>query len=147
MAKKCNMNARIKYFNYQVLHRSIITNKKLLMFGLADSDLCERCGVMETIMHLLYDCKKNLWDDLEIWMLHNLRENIKITRTVVILGDHNVSIIANYIIIVVKHEIYKSKWTGKMLTMKEIENTLKRYLIIEEYVSMISQSLKTTLGK
>ena len=28
MAKKCNLNARLRYFNFQILHRSLMKNKK-----------------------------------------------------------------------------------------------------------------------
>ena len=36
-ATKCNLNARIKYFNYKILQHTLITNKDLYRFGIAPS--------------------------------------------------------------------------------------------------------------
>ena len=52
-AQKCNLNARIKFFNYQILHRSLATNKKLMVFGITDNNQCDKCSNIETIMHYL----------------------------------------------------------------------------------------------
>ena len=147
--QKCNLSARIKFFNYQVLHRSLATNKKLYVFGIADNNLCDKCGEIETITHLLCECNliTDLWQDIEQWMTINLRETIQLTNESILLGDNTISIIANYIIIVTKHEIFKSKWTKKDLTVKDIVKRLKEYLVIEEYISNITQRTKTTLGK
>ena len=54
--KQCNMNARIIYFQYQITHRSLVTNRKPCMFGLRDDENCEICDIPETITHLLHDC-------------------------------------------------------------------------------------------
>ena len=53
----------------------------------------------------------------------------------------------NYIIIVLKHEIYKSRWTKKMINLTTLLQTLKAYLIIEEYISAITDCRGKTLGK
>ena len=107
MAKRCNLNAKIKYFNFQILHHSLITNKKLYMFHISDTELCENCGGVETIMHLLVECKllQKLWSDLERWLNKNLQERITLTE-VIIMGDSSKSILANYIIIITKYEMY-----------------------------------------
>ena len=55
--RNCNLNARLHFFNYQVLHHTLMTNRKLYQFGLADSDRCEKCGNLDTVTHLLYECK------------------------------------------------------------------------------------------
>ena len=149
MAKRCNLNAKIKYFNFQILHRSLITNKKLYTFHISDTELCENSGEVETIMHLLVECKllQKLWLDLKRWMNKNLQERITLTKKVIIMGDSSKSILANYIIIITKYEIYKSKWTKKIIELKFILETLKKFLSIEEYISSSSNSSKKTLGK
>ena len=56
LSHKCKFNARIIYFQYQILHRSLVTNKKLEQFGIRDNNLCDECGAIETIPHLLFNC-------------------------------------------------------------------------------------------
>ena len=45
IARTCKLNANITYLQFQILHRSVITNKKLLQFHLRDDDMCEVCQV------------------------------------------------------------------------------------------------------
>ena len=54
LASKCKVNARCKYFQFQVLHRTLITDKKLLQFGIKEYDRCEFCGQVETIVHIFH---------------------------------------------------------------------------------------------
>ena len=53
---RCRLNARVKYFQYQVLHRTLITNKNLHQFNLLDHNTCDNCNEIETIRHLLFEC-------------------------------------------------------------------------------------------
>ena len=77
MAKQCNSNANVKFFNYQISHRTLLTNKKLHQFILIDSEKCDTCEEVETISHLLVDCpgNKELWDDMIQWIYIKLNEN------------------------------------------------------------------------
>ena len=43
MAKTCNVNAIVQYFNYQVIQKSLLTNRKLFLFNLIDSEKCDNC--------------------------------------------------------------------------------------------------------
>ena len=51
MADKCKLNIRSKFFQYQVLHRTIITNRKLLQFNMRNDENWDNCGETETITH------------------------------------------------------------------------------------------------
>ena len=51
MADKCKINIRSKYFHYQVLHRTIVTNRKLLQFNMRMDEKCDNCGEIETITY------------------------------------------------------------------------------------------------
>ena len=102
---KCKMNARLIYFQYQVLHRSLITNKKLLQFGIKDNGLCERCGEEETISHLLFLCQQQrvLWQEVTRWLNSIFNNTIFTDEQSITLGNKNNELIINYIFIVVKH--------------------------------------------
>ena len=64
------LNARCKYFQLQILHRTLITNKKLKLFRIKDSDICDQCEEIETISHFLYDCQtaNGIWNEVENWL-------------------------------------------------------------------------------
>ena len=64
------LNARCKYFQVQILHRTLVTNKKLKLFQIKDSDICDNCEEIETISHLLYDCEMTsiLWNNMCNWL-------------------------------------------------------------------------------
>ena len=67
LAKMCKMNARIIYFQYQVIHRS------LEQFGIRDNSICDNCDEEETIIHLLINCPiaVNVWREIS----HLLRDH------------------------------------------------------------------------
>ena len=82
-----------------------------------------------------------------MWIIRNIHEYVECNIESAILGFKKYSILVNYIFIIVKHEIFKSKWSKKLINMDSIVNTLKEYLIIEEYISTISHRREKTLGK
>ena len=108
---KCKFNARILYFQYQILQRSLVTNKKLEQFGIGDNNRCDECGDIETISHLLYNCPKHqaLWYAVIDWRNRTCKKNIHINEKSVVLGSKDIDLICNYVLVVTKHEIYKAK--------------------------------------
>ena len=149
MAKKCNVNARIRFFKYQVLQRSLLTNRKLYLFNLIESENCDKCNTTETVAHLLIDCQhlSELWIGIERWLNRNINEHILFEKSAILLGSPENSVIVNYIFLIAKHEIYKSKWTKTKVTLNKIIGKLKYYLKIDEYVNTISVGKEKTLGK
>ena len=112
ISKKCKLNARITYFQYQILHRSLVTNKKLNMFGIRDNENCDLCNTPETICHLLYECPlaNNIWLAVENWLNTNTNSVIYFDKeSIFILGNPKNAIVTNCIILIVKHEMYQLK--------------------------------------
>ena len=88
---KCKLNPRTKYFQFQILHRSLITNKNLLhvQYNLTDHETCDFCGDIENISHLLYACPtvKNIWENTESWLKKYYGHKIKMDKNSIILGN------------------------------------------------------------
>ena len=139
LTHKCRMNPRIRYFQYQILNRSLITNKKLRQFNLLDHDTCDECGTLETICHMLYECRqiRNLWTTLERWLSRTTGERITLDLNTILLGNKEYNYIVNYVIIVAKHEIYRYKWNQRVPNLVDLKRKLKSYLIIEMYIGTI----------
>ena len=67
----------MKFFNYQILHRTLLTNNKLHQFNRIDLEKCDTCEEVETMSYLLVDCpgNKKLWDDMIQYIHIHLNEN------------------------------------------------------------------------
>ena len=89
LATNCNANARIRFFQYQILHRSLITNRKLHIFNLIDTEKCDNCDMVETITHLLIDCKEveKIWTELGRWINHIINERVQLDKRSILLGN------------------------------------------------------------
>ena len=149
LTHKCRMNPRIRYFQYQILNRSLITNKKLRQFNLLDHDTCDECGTLETICHMLYECRqiRNLWTILERWLSQTTGERLTLDLNTILLGNKDYNYIVNYVIIVTKHEIYRYKWNHRVPNLADLKRKLKSYLTIEMYIGTISNTVEKTIGK
>ena len=149
LAKLCKLEPRTIYFQFQVLHRTIMTNKKLQQFNLRNNDECERCGASENISHLLYDCHQihQIWISLENWLLRNITSVLYFDKNSIILGNPKNEPIVNALILITKHEIYKSKWKGTRVNMIFLKTVFKRQMNTEMYLGTIKGSIEKTLGK
>ena len=135
----CKLNARCIYFQLQVLHRTLITNRKLKQFNIREDEKCDNCESIESIAHLLYECQvtRNLWESVEQWLSGLSRNSMYFDKKSVLLGNRlNETIISN-IIMIVKHEIYKSKWTKTKLSIYKMKNIIKQQMELEIYLATV----------
>ena len=57
----------LRWLQFRIIHRIIPTNKLLKLFGIIQSDKCQRCpATEENLIHLFYSCPKvlELWQNL-----------------------------------------------------------------------------------
>ena len=149
MADKCKINIRSKYFHYQVLHRTIVTNRKLLQFNMRMDEKCDNCGEIETITHLLYNCTttKRIWASTLDWLTPLIREEIYHDEKSILIGNTKNTILVNYIFIILKHEIYKFKWKKIPYKLIFLKRSLKNYMNIELYNGRTTGKERKVLGK
>ena len=133
LSTQCKLNARSKYFQFQILHRSLITNKKLHQFKIRDNELCDKCGNIENISHLLYECigTRDLWTKLETWLNSIMAKPVKTDLNSILLGNPDNKLIINYVFIICKHEIYKSKWNRSPINIIKIKKILKCHMELD----------------
>ena len=143
----CNLNAKTIFFQYQILHKTLITNKK--MFNLSDTELCDNCNSTETIEHLLYDCPhtKVLWEIAWKWLRKYITDKLYLGRSSVLLGDQRNTILVNQLLIIFKYEIYKKKWDNRTFNVHTIKHILIKQKEAEKYTAKISNRTKIFLGK
>ena len=134
--KIASMEYKIQSFQYQILKRSLVTNKFLYLCKIKDSSNCYFCkNEVETIKHLLYDCQvvKRFWNDLCNIMPEELKFRNYCNRKSVLVGEthyrHNALI--NQIIILAKRYIYVSKCLDKHINRSNFMHYLKGQYNVE----------------
>ena len=65
----------------------------------------------------------------------------------ILLGNSKNEIIVNYIIMITKHEIYKSKWNKVKLNPIKLKHIFKVQMELEIYLGTIKHTLPKVLGK
>ena len=137
-----------KYLQFKMLHRRIVTNKKLLEMGIADSSKCPYCEEQEeTIEHAFLYCKtvKNFWGEIESWLKRHIDNSIKIPDMDKIMGTGQPEGIIDKTIIATKRVIYRNRQIGKAYNITEVKSCLRNQMQIEEYQSSIEGTYLTFL--
>ena len=147
---KLRLSPNLQYFQYQIINRSLMTNKKLAQFKIVESNLCSFClDSIETIEHMLYRCPlvKALWVKIQEWCNKNNYNKIKLEEKFILLGIKNQDYLLHTIINLTKQTIYKNKFKNKVPNLNHILYTWRACLDIEGYIAMCNNRGKTFLGK
>ena len=81
---------RDRFFKYRILHGDVFCNERRFRFRMSDSPLCEFCGEVETVKHLVWSCQRSqeCWDFLNLLTSTQGRGNYA-TYEAVVLGSDN----------------------------------------------------------
>ena len=99
--------------------------------------------------HLLNDCPEvsTIWDSLQRCLSNITSTNIYLDRKSVLLGNRCNSPIVNTVILVTKHEFYKQRFKGDVLSLNYLKRILQRQLKVDIYLGTINKTLHKVLGK
>lgn len=147
---------KFRDFQFRLLHNIIVTNQKLFLWKLIDSNLCSFCKAeVETTLHLFCYCKKvlELWDDIDLYFQTNASLD---TTKDLIWSEENIlfnlvhpkeSHVINFIVLITKQYIYRQRCAGRQLysnlLIKEIENIQQ----IEYEIAKSKGKLRSHLNK
>ena len=76
------------------------------------------------------------------WLNRTTNQIIHIDEKSVILGNGNNDLICNYVIIVIKHEIYKAKWNRAKVNITKVKEVLKYVMDTDIYISNVKHPAK-----
>ena len=146
---KSKLNARCTYFQIQILHRTIITNRKLKQFNIRDNEMWDICGEIETISHMLIDCEPvlELWIEFGLWLEGLFPNHLYLDKISILLGNSKNEMIVNNLITITKHEIYKNIWMNHKLNLFKLKTIFKIQMELEIYLETIKKNLPKVLGK
>jgi hypothetical protein len=61
--RKMCKNSKLRNIYFRLIHRDFFTHVRMKKYKMTNSDRCPRCGQVETINHLLWECVhvRNIW--------------------------------------------------------------------------------------
>lgn len=139
----CTVQTKLQSFQYKIFHRILATNKFLMKIGTLDSDKCTFCREEpESIVHLFWHCNtvQYLWDTLSSWVAEKTGIIIFLSQSTVVLGYREKNCMnnsINFIILVFKYYIYKSKLEGCPIVFNSFQKYLQYMYNIEKLTAKI----------
>ena len=140
---------KLKWFQLRIQNRIIGTNIVLKSMRLRVDDLCSFCSLeRENIEHLFVNCihVTNFWQTL-LTCLKNIEvvdTNFNLEKDTILLGctkNHNISNVFNYVILVAKFYIYKSRCEGSLPNLFSFRYYLHDKYCVERYIAMKNLSI------
>ena len=135
----------MQWFQYQLLHHFLPTNRRLFKIQYIDCDRCSYCShALETIEHLFYDCSRvnPIWNSLEKWLNTKLELNLNFSKEQILLGFFGKSNDpVNVIIILFKTIIFRHKKSKQVPNFEFFKQSLKNYYQMTKYSEQINLSV------
>ena len=133
-------NIKLKTILLRAIHGDIYCATRMKKFGMMESDECQRCGLPETIDHLLFSCQytKCLWKNVEK-VTHIKNESLAIILGCSDIHDKTTLTLHSELIRILLAIDRPTKPPNEIL-----KNTLTRLSIIERGVTQyqINQMIK-----
>ena len=143
MAKLSTPETRIHFFQYKILHRILVTNSKLLYFGIKDNNRCTFCNQhKETISHLFCECiiVMNFWTEVTHWLNATFDINLALNHSVVIFGSEKLEKSVNCVILWAKYFIYCCRCKESKPDCQGYQGYLKKNVLVEKHALRDEQS-------
>ena len=143
-------DTKMQVFQFKILHRIIPCKLNLKRWGISEHDVCNTCGIIETIEHLFFYCNdaQNLWKRIEYWIQNTLDIHIHLSVVGVLFGvpfqkNDPILLSINHIILVAKRYIYKTKLENhsnhlnqSLFSLNDL-NELKSSIYIEHFIEAL----------
>ena len=145
----CTLEMKLREFQYKVLKQILYTNYKLYKIKLVDSDKCDFCGDIGTIIHMLCNCDavKPLWSSLRIWLNKSNIPIQNLSNKDIICGIPTQSRLVNHLILIMKYFIYRNNINKQECKFDQFLNSVRYYKEIEYYIACKNKKTDTFLGK
>ncbi len=135
---------KFRDFQFRLLHRTLVTNRKLVLMELSNNEKCTFCNVeSETIEHLLYDCQccHLIWNRLiNLIFLHTGIQldctKINVLFGIPLEGNFPVKQAINTCLVIAKQYIYACRCLNKMPNFQELIERIKGYRLIEYKIAL-----------
>ena len=128
------------WLQYRLLHRILCTNVLLVKMHIAENELCSFCKLeTETFHHLFWECTyvRRVWIELlnVIRVKCHSYEHIEFDFKSIIFGSKHFDQSINFIILVMKQCVYKSKLKGRPPLYANFKTMLHFHYKIEQSIA------------
>lgn len=140
-------NSKLRSFQYKLLNHAVVTNIKLKLWNIVESDCCTLCNRdLETVTHLLVHCSKiqALWETIKNWCIQ-IEPEVDFSEKNIVFGtvSKNPKSTVNVIVLITKYYIYKSR----CLNTKPQAIELKEYILWHHKMELLGAKVKGTFQK
>lgn len=144
-------DVKLRWLQFRIIHRIIVTNQYLFNTGLKDSQLCTFCHTLpETIIHLYWECDKvkHFWNCTETWiMLYTNNIEKFITERTVFFGIHDKSAyVLNLILCLGKYHIYRQRLNSNVPMVNIFKKEIQNYFAKEKFISLSDENYKNNFN-
>ena len=127
---------KLKQFSFKLLHRILITKKKLKRYGIVSNSECVECHEPDSLERTFMECTSSLtlYEDILNWFNARHHTNINPTVAQILLNFYQLSPVSNSLLFRkislllqhVKQYIYANKSLNKNLDRAECISKLER---------------------
>ena len=145
--------AKLRSFQYRLLHRAIILNDKLKMWKIFDSDLCSFCKEHpENLIHFFWECDitTQIWLQLKNYCKTITKEeecSIDMLNVLFNTVNKKPNHIFNFLTLVCKQYLYASRCLKKTPSFNGLLSTINKLRKYEKYKAVKEDKLTTHLKK
>jgi hypothetical protein len=140
-------NTKLRIIYFRLIHRDFFTYSRMLKYKMTQSDKCPRCGVTETINHLLWECHhaKLIWNEYNNFMTNvgKQTERVNNYKEIYIPGDIPATALIK---IKVTQELIQMNRPTNWTNLK-MENLVKELINMEKYIAKENHDLTKFLKK
>lgn len=140
---KTTSDTSIRWFQFRVVHRILVTNKSLKRMKIKADDKCTFCNALpESIEHLLYECihVSSFWNKLLNWIKSKCKHCDRLTSfnlQLIIFGtskDFESDAVFDLILLMAKKYIYYCRCLNKPLNFVSFQKQVAKRYAIEKYM-------------
>lgn len=106
---------QLQFFQFKILHRILVTNEKLYMWNMVESDICVFCDEeIETLCHIFFECEvtKIFWKKVSDWIHDKCNVLLVLSPLDILLGlegNEETNHTINKLYLIAKKYLYNTK--------------------------------------
>ena len=141
VAIQSTLSPKLRVFQYRLLHRNLVTNKDLFIWGIKDDNLCTFCNEEEeTILHILWECyfSQAVWRQFFDLLHNNTDVNIVFSAEEILLGVQNMdnNEFYNTLFTITKQFLYACKCKETLPSFNQLILKIDEWVRIEKYIAI-----------
>ena len=119
---------KLKYFQYKINNKILVTNSFLRKINKIDSNICSYSQLQEeTIKHLFLESPvvKEFCQQFKAWLESHVKVSFQTDDCTIIFSFQGINKLTNYLHVLSKYYIYKNKFSDKRLHIQGFKTLLK----------------------